>query len=101
MSVNDRFSYQGRPPVLERLVTPGPGPLALVGSGEYLPVMTDVEGMLLKGRPPKYVQPPTAAAQEGEGRPSQMGRSRRRASRASRGRTGSCPSQGPHRRGLA
>lgn len=28
--------------------------------------MTDVEGMLLKGRPPRYVQLPTAAAQEGE-----------------------------------
>jgi cyanophycinase-like exopeptidase len=43
-----------------------PGPLALVGSGEYLPVMTDVEGMLIKGRPPRYVQLPTAAAPEGE-----------------------------------
>lgn len=53
-------------PTLERRVTPEPGPLALVGSGEYLPVMTDVEGMLLKGRPPKYVQLPTAAAPEGE-----------------------------------
>ncbi len=28
--------------------------------------MTDVEGMLLKGRPPRYVQLPTAAAPEGE-----------------------------------
>lgn len=44
-----------------------PGPLALVGSGEYLPVMTEVEGMLLAGRPPRYVQLPTAAAPEGEG----------------------------------
>src|SRR5579859_3242339 len=43
------------------------GPLALVGSGEYLPVMTDVEGLLIGGRPPKYVQLPTAAAPEGEG----------------------------------
>ncbi len=43
-----------------------PGPLALVGSGEYLPVMTDVEGMLIKGRAPAYVQLPTAAAPEGE-----------------------------------
>jgi cyanophycinase len=42
------------------------GPLALVGSGEYLPVMTGVEGMLLDGRPPRYVQIPTAAAPEGE-----------------------------------
>jgi cyanophycinase len=43
-----------------------PGPLALVGSGEYLPVMAEVEGLLLKGRLPRYVQLPTAAAQEGE-----------------------------------
>lgn len=43
-----------------------PGPLALVGSGEYLPVMTKTEGMLIEGRPPRYVQLPTAAAQEGE-----------------------------------
>jgi cyanophycinase-like exopeptidase len=42
------------------------GPLALVGSGEYLPVMADVEGLLLAGRPPRYVQIPTAAAPEGE-----------------------------------
>lgn len=42
------------------------GPLALVGSGEYLPVMAAVEGMLLAGRPPRYVQIPTAAAPEGE-----------------------------------
>jgi cyanophycinase len=42
------------------------GPLALVGSGEYLPVMIDVERMLLAGRPPRYVQIPTAAAPEGE-----------------------------------
>jgi cyanophycinase len=45
---------------------PNPGPLALVGSGEYLPVMTDVEAMLINGRPPRYVQLPTAAAPEGE-----------------------------------
>jgi cyanophycinase-like exopeptidase len=42
-----------------------PGPLALVGSGEYLPVMTGVEGALIKGRPRRYVQIPTAAAPEG------------------------------------
>lgn len=42
------------------------GPLALVGSGEYLPVMTDIEALLLQGRPPRYVQIPTAAAPEGE-----------------------------------
>ncbi len=43
-----------------------PGPLALVGSGEYLPVMTEVEGLLIEGRAPRYVQLPTAAAPEGE-----------------------------------
>ena len=43
-----------------------PGPVALVGSGEYLPVMARVEGMLLRGRAPRYVQIPTAAAPEGE-----------------------------------
>jgi cyanophycinase len=43
-----------------------PGPLALAGSGEYLPVMKDVEAMLMKGRAPRYVQLPTAAAPEGE-----------------------------------
>lgn len=41
------------------------GPLALVGSGEYLPVMQRVEAMLLEGRPARYVQIPTAAAEEG------------------------------------
>lgn len=42
------------------------GPVALVGSGEYLPVMQGIEGMLLEGRPARYVQLPTAAAPEGE-----------------------------------
>ena len=41
------------------------GPLALVGSGEYLPVMQALEATLLAGRAPKYVQIPTAAAEEG------------------------------------
>jgi cyanophycinase len=43
----------------------GPGPLALVGSGEYLPVMLDVERDLIEARPPRYVQIPTAAGREG------------------------------------
>jgi len=47
-------------------VSGSPGPLALVGSGEYLPVMAEVERLLLDGRPPRYVQIPTAAAPEGE-----------------------------------
>ncbi|MGB8652464.1 MAG: Type 1 glutamine amidotransferase-like domain-containing protein [Mycobacteriales bacterium] len=42
------------------------GPVALVGSGEYLTVMTETEGLLLQGRPPRYVQLPTAAAPEGD-----------------------------------
>jgi len=42
------------------------GPIALVGSGEYLPIMQEVEAGLLLGRAPKYVQIPTAAAPEGE-----------------------------------
>lgn len=41
------------------------GPLALVGSGEYLEVMVEVERGLLAGRAPRYVQLPTAAAPEG------------------------------------
>lgn len=45
---------------------PGPGPVALVGSGEYLPVMADVEAALLAGRPARFVQIPTAAAPEGD-----------------------------------
>jgi cyanophycinase len=52
-------------------VTPGPvtpGPLALVGSGEYLPSMLSIERSLLDGRPPRYVQIPTAASAEGPDR---------------------------------
>jgi len=41
------------------------GPIALVGSGEYLPQMLEVERSLIDGRAPRYVQIPTAAAQEG------------------------------------
>lgn len=43
-----------------------PGRLALVGSGEYLPVMHDIEAWLLEDRPPRYVQLATAASLEGE-----------------------------------
>lgn len=42
------------------------GPIALVGSGEYLPVMQGLESELISGRNAKYVQIPTAAAPEGE-----------------------------------
>jgi cyanophycinase len=45
---------------------PRPGPVALVGSGEYLETMTSLERRLLEGRSPRYVQIPTAAAPEGE-----------------------------------
>lgn len=41
------------------------GPLALVGSGEYTVAMLEVERGLLDGRPPRYVQIPTAASAEG------------------------------------
>lgn len=41
------------------------GPVALVGSGEYLPGMDAVERALLAGRPPRMVQLATAAAPEG------------------------------------
>lgn len=41
------------------------GPVALVGSGEYLPAMAEVERGLLAGRPPRFVQLATAAAPEG------------------------------------
>jgi cyanophycinase-like exopeptidase len=39
--------------------------LALVGSGEYTPAMLEVEKGLIAGRPPRYVQIPTAASAEG------------------------------------
>ena len=42
------------------------GRLALVGSGEYLPVMHDTEAWLLEDRPRVYVQLATAASTEGE-----------------------------------
>ena len=38
----------------------------MVGSGEYLPVMHDVEAWLLEDRPARYVQLATAAAPEGD-----------------------------------
>jgi cyanophycinase len=42
-----------------------PGPIALVGSGEYLPQMADIEAGLLAGRPARYVQLATAAVPDG------------------------------------
>jgi cyanophycinase len=44
------------------------GPLALVGSGEYLPSMLEIERSLIDGRPPRYVQIPTAASRESAAR---------------------------------
>ena len=44
---------------------PGPGPIALVGSGEFLPGMEAVDAALLAGRPARAVFLPTAAAPEG------------------------------------
>jgi len=46
--------------------TPRAGRIALVGSGEYLPVMHDIEQWLLADRPARYVQLATAAAPEGD-----------------------------------
>ena len=51
----------------DALVRSTAGPLALVGSGEYLPVLEPLERALLEGRPPRYVQLATAAAPEGDG----------------------------------
>jgi cyanophycinase len=42
------------------------GPIALVGSGEFLPGMEPVDAALLAGRPPRAVFLPTAAAPEGK-----------------------------------
>jgi cyanophycinase len=44
---------------------PKPGPIALVGSGEFLPVMEPVDAALLTGRPRRAVFLPTASAPEG------------------------------------
>ena len=44
------------------------GPVALAGSGEFLPVMEQVDGALLQGRPPRAAFLPTAAALEGDER---------------------------------
>ena len=41
------------------------GPIALVGSGEFLPVMEAVDAALLAGRAPRAVFLPTASAPEG------------------------------------
>lgn len=41
------------------------GPVALVGSGEFLPAMEAVDAALLAGRPPRAVVLPTASAPEG------------------------------------
>jgi len=44
---------------------PRPGPIALVGSGEFLPAMEAVDAALLSGRAPRAVFLPTASAPEG------------------------------------
>ncbi|MDQ1491306.1 MAG: cyanophycinase [Actinomycetota bacterium] len=43
----------------------GAGPIALVGSGEFLPAMEAVDAALLAGRPARAVFLPTAAGEEG------------------------------------
>jgi cyanophycinase len=47
-------------------VEPAPGPLALVGSGEFLSRMVAVDRVLLEGRAPRAAFLATAAGQEGE-----------------------------------
>lgn len=51
--------------MVDPAIPPAPGPLALVGSGEYLPEMAEIEAALLAGRPPRYVQLATAAVPDG------------------------------------
>jgi len=48
--------------------SPSPGPVALVGSGEFLPVMAPVDTALLAGRPRRAAYLPTASALEGDER---------------------------------
>ncbi|MEI6709748.1 MAG: peptidase, partial [Actinomycetota bacterium] len=43
-----------------------PGPLALVGSGEYQPSMQAIEAGLIAVRAPRYIQIATAAVPDGE-----------------------------------
>jgi cyanophycinase len=50
------------------LLPTGAGPLALVGSGEYLAHMDHIDQRLLAGRPPRYVQIATAAVPDGDHR---------------------------------
>jgi cyanophycinase len=45
-----------------------PGPVALVGSGEFLESMREIDDELLAGRPRRAVFLPTAAAEEGDSR---------------------------------
>jgi cyanophycinase-like exopeptidase len=45
-----------------------PGPIALVGSGEFTPATEEVDRALLAGRPQRVVYLPTAAALEGDER---------------------------------
>jgi cyanophycinase-like exopeptidase len=50
-----------------------PGSIALVGSGEYLPAMADLEKSLIDdaltlGKKPTYIQIPTAAGRESQDR---------------------------------
>ncbi|MFM1917320.1 MAG: hypothetical protein RJB01_835 [Actinomycetota bacterium] len=46
--------------------TAAPGRIALVGSGEYLPVMQPIEAWLLEDQPRRYVQIATAAVPDGD-----------------------------------
>jgi cyanophycinase len=53
---------------MDESVGSGLGPVALVGSGEFLDAMVEVDARLLAGRPPRVAVIPTAAAREGRAR---------------------------------
>ncbi len=58
----DRVHHHG--PMSDPM-TVAPGPIALVGSGEFLPQMVDIDRWLLAGRRPRAAFLPTAAGEEG------------------------------------
>ena len=68
MALADAIVLVPMPDIPNGIKPPMPGPLALIGSGEYLPAMAEIEASLILGRGPRYVQIPTAAASEGRTR---------------------------------
>ncbi len=78
---NRRAPIAGQQAACHGLSSPpmAPGPIALVGSGEFLPAMEAVDAALLAGRPARAVFLPTAAAPEGPGAGRLLARARDRA----------------------